>query len=109
MEPTLPVGSLVAVAPVRGVPRVGSVVVVRRPDGTEHVKRVIAGPGDRYRDAAGVTTVLGSGLVALAGDNRDRSTDSRHYGPVALSDVVGVDRFCYWPPRAWKRLPSDRA
>jgi len=105
MAPTLPAGALLAVSPVRGTPRVGSIVVARRPDGSEHVKRVIAGPGETFRDEAGATRVVGTGEVALAGDNRDRSTDSRHYGPVPVSDVVSVARLCYWPPRAWKRLP----
>ena len=109
MEPTLPDGALVAVVPVRGVPAAGSIVVARRPDGAEHVKRVIAGPGERYRDASGAERTVADGMVAIAGDNRARSTDSRHYGPVSLLDVVSVARWCYWPPRAWKRLPSGPA
>lgn len=89
MSPTLPAGALVAVSRVRGAPAVGSVVVVRRPDGSEHLKRIAS------RDAAG---------YVVMGDNRAASTDSRHYGPVDRSEIVAVARLCYWPPRAWKVL-----
>jgi nickel-type superoxide dismutase maturation protease len=87
MSPTLPAGALVAVSPNRADPPVGAVVVVRRPDGSEHLKRIAA------RDDAG---------YVLLGDNPAASTDSRHYGPVGRQDIVGIARFCYWPPRAWK-------
>ena len=99
MSPTLPRGSLVAVSPLRGDPPVGAIVVVRRPDGTEHLKRVAeAMPGGRF---------------LVLGDNTAASTDSRHYGPVLRNDVVAIARVCYWPPRSWKvlrpSLPPRRA
>lgn len=101
MEPTLPAGSLVAVSPLRGEPAYGSVVVLRRPDGSEHLKRIVGMPGDRVRvDASEI--VLGLEQFAVAGDNRSRSTDSRHYGPVTREDLVAVARLCYWPPRSWR-------
>jgi nickel-type superoxide dismutase maturation protease len=89
MSPTLPVGALVAVSPVEGDVPVGAVVVVRRPDGTEHLKRVAFHGDDGY---------------VVLGDNPAASTDSRQYGPVKPEDVVAIARFCYWPPRAWKVL-----
>lgn len=101
MEPTLPAGALVAMAPLRGDPSFGSVVVVRRSDGTEHIKRVVATPGERFRVGAD-EIVLGEHQYAVAGDDRDRSTDSRHYGPVAREEIAGVARVCYWPPRSWR-------
>ncbi|MGH2784702.1 MAG: S26 family signal peptidase [Actinomycetota bacterium] len=101
MEPTLPAGSLVAIAPLRDDPRFGAVVVVRRPDGAEHVKRVVATPGERFTVGADEVT-LGFDRYAVAGDDRSRSTDSRHYGPVDRSDITGVARVCYWPPSAWR-------
>ena len=73
------------------------VVVVRRPDGSEHLKRMVATPGERFEGA-----LLGDGEYAVAGDNRNASTDSRHYGPVRRDEIVAVARFCYWPPRAWR-------
>jgi signal peptidase I len=104
MEPTLPSGSLVAVSPLRGEPSFGAVVVVRRLDGSEHLKRIVGTPGDRVRLVAGEIT-LPPGRFAVVGDNRSRSTDSRHYGPVTREEVVGVARACYWPPRSWRLLP----
>ena len=103
MEPTLPAGSLVAVSPLRAQPAYGAVVVVRRPDGSEHLKRVVGTPGARVRLEAGEVT-LGAGRFAVVGDNRSRSTDSRHYGPVTREEVVGVARVCYWPPPSWRLL-----
>ena len=103
MEPTLPAGSLVAVSRLRGEPSYGAVVVVRRPDGSEHLKRIVGTPGDRVLFEAGETT-LGPRRFAVAGDNRSRSTDSRHYGPVSREDVVAVARVCYWPPRSRRLL-----
>jgi type IV secretory pathway protease TraF len=103
MEPTLPAGSLVAVSRLRADPTYGAVVVVRRPDGSEHLKRVVGTPGDRVRLEAGEMT-LGPGRFVVVGDNRSRSTDSRHYGPVSREEVVAVARACYWPPRSWRLL-----
>lgn len=104
MEPTLRDGDLLAVAPPSGTVSFGSIVVVRRPGGAEDVKRVIGTPGDRVRVGA-TEIVLGPGQLAVAGDARDRSTDSRDYGPVAEQDVVGVVRACYWPPCSWRLFP----
>ncbi len=105
MEPTLPDGAFVAVAPLRRAPAYGSVVVVRRHDGTEHLKRIVATPGDRVR-REGAQLILGADEFAVAGDNRARSTDSRHYGPVSKEQIAGVARLCYWPPRCWRLLPG---
>jgi signal peptidase I len=92
MEPSLPPGALVAVWPPRRDPSYGAVVVVRRDDGTEHIKRVVDLPAP--------------GEFTVAGDNRAASTDSRHYGPVKRSDITAVAVFCYWPPRAWGLLTT---
>lgn len=89
MLPTLPAGALVAVSRVGGDPVVGAVVVVRRPDGSEHLKRIARRDGEGY---------------FVLGDNAEASTDSRHYGSVSRRDIVGIARFCYWPPSAWKLL-----
>jgi len=104
MSPTLPAGALVAVFPVRGAPHLGAVVVVRRPDGTEHLKRVAATPGDRFERPGGDGFVLGPDEFAVVGDNLGASTDSRHYGAVRRGDIVAIARACYWPPRCWKLL-----
>jgi hypothetical protein len=101
MDPTLPAGSLVAMSPLRGDPSFGCVVVIRRSGGTEHIKRIVATPGERFRVGVDEIT-LGEEQYAVAGDDRARSTDSRHHGPVAREEIVGVARACYWPPRSWR-------
>ncbi|MDA8342721.1 MAG: nickel-type superoxide dismutase maturation protease [Actinomycetota bacterium] len=71
--------------------RPGAVVVVRDPRRRERVlvKRV-----------AGVS---GAGVVVL-GDRPEASTDSRDFGPVPRSDVVGVAVYRYGPSHRTGRL-----
>jgi len=105
MVPTLPAGALVAVSSAVRDPAFGAVVVGRRPDGGEHIKRIVGVPGDRVASNGGRDVVLKPNEYAVAGDNRARSTDSRHYGPVDRDAIVGIARCCYWPPRCWRILP----
>jgi signal peptidase I len=42
---------------------------------------------------------LGADELAVLGDCRDRSTDSRSFGPVRRNDLIAIVRFTYWPPR----------
>ena len=58
-------------------PQIGDLVVARRPDRpeVEMLKRV--------------TAVTENGRFFLTGDNPDASTDSRHFGPVSASDILG--------------------
>jgi signal peptidase I len=48
--------------------------------------------------------------VFVLGDNRDRAKDSRHFGSVHLSDIVGYVEYIYWPSKSWSRfgVANDR-
>lgn len=44
--------------------------------------------------------VLGADQYFAVGDNRSHSSDSRSWGPINESDIVGKAFFRYWPPDA---------
>lgn len=104
MLPTLDDGSRVLVRRIGPAVRVGAVVVLETPaigaptaaTGRWVVKRVAAVPGDPLPPAVAAATGAPAGSrvppghVAVLGDNPDESIDSRHYGPVALTRVLGV-------------------
>jgi len=72
MSPTLAAGQVVIALPwLRS--RVGDIVIARA-QGREVIKRLVAIEGE---------------YATLHGDNPDASTDSRHYGFVSRSDIIG--------------------
>ncbi|MCE2405677.1 MAG: signal peptidase I [Dehalococcoidia bacterium] len=59
-----------------------------------------------------VEWVLHEGQYFVLGDNRNpshpgRPDDSRRFGPVEVTAIVGAAWFRYWPPGAWGLLPSS--
>lgn len=86
MTPTLRPGDRLLVA--YGAEVVdGALVLARMADGTLAVKRA----------AYPVTTVSGAPGWYLLSDNAAEGVDSRHRGPVAVLDVLGVVRLRVWP------------
>jgi signal peptidase I len=105
MRPALEPGDWLLVDPtVHAWPRRRSIVVVREP-GTDLlvIKRVAARPGDVIRTSDGPIR-LGPDEAWLLGDDRDRSHDSRRYGPVGLDRLVARAWFRYGPPDRIGRL-----
>lgn len=105
-----------------GTPRFGDVVVFHAPgqDRRDFVKRVIGLPGDTVALRNGVVYVnarplsepyilaipagqtldpvkVPPGQVFVMGDNRPASNDSRAWGPVAISRLIGRVWVRYWP------------
>ena len=48
------------------------------------------------------------GHCFVLGDNRNNSSDSRHFGPVPLVDVKGRVDYIYFPAESWSRFGRYR-
>lgn len=100
MVPALLPGDRVLVnrmAYVLGPVRRGDVVAFRR-EGRLIVKRCTAGPGDSVRTIGSGFRLPAEGeqLWFLTGDNADSSYDSRMYGPVPASEIIGRVMLIFW-------------
>jgi signal peptidase I len=107
-------------------PQRGDIIILRPPtlSSTDYIKRVIALPGERllitdghvyinghlliepYLPEAWVTNtdwggpngeVMGPNQYFVMGDNRNRSQDSRVFGPIGLDRIDGRAWFRIWP------------
>lgn len=91
-------------------------------DNVVYLKRIVALPGERWRERNGVIYVDGKRLAEpyveaerrdsdtipekrvpedeylMLGDNRSNSCDSRRFGTVPRDDLIGPVYAVYWPP-----------
>jgi inner membrane protease subunit 1 len=95
MLPVLEPGDRLLLVPCRR-PRAGDIVALADPRSPSRtiVKRVVG--------------VGAGGLVEVGGDNADASTDSRHFGPVAVGALRGRAVYRYHPADRAGRLPRPR-
>lgn len=136
MAPTLRSGERVLVDKISirfADPERGEVVVFRDPgaSGTVLVKRIFALPGETVRFLGDEVTVVPEGSaddpcdrpegpgvseITLAadeyfaiGDNRERSSDSRQWGPLPARAIVGRARLRVYPPNRFGRVAGSVA
>ena len=57
------------------------------------------GPGDDTPWTLARPYTVPAGHYFMMGDNREDSYDSRYWGPIARSDVIGRAFAVYWPPQ----------
>ena len=133
MRPALAHGDVLLVSSVEEGEELGrgDVVVVREPAGRagEYLKRIVGLPGEEVRTVDGLLFVdgththepylgglpssvglgeavwkLGESAYLVMGDNRAHSTDSRHFGPVARSDITARVWLRFWPLSRFGRV-----
>jgi len=109
-------------------PQRGDIVVFNFPlnPARRFIKRIIALPGDRLQVLDGQVFIngnllnepylavppaynnqwdVGMGEVFVLGDNRNNSSDSQNWGPLAMEDIIGKAIFVYWPTESMGWIP----
>jgi len=74
--------------------RNGQVILNGRPEKAPYAEPCGGGPDCNFRQ----TIVIPPGHYFMMGDNRGDSDDSRYWGPVPQSWIIGEAFFTYWPP-----------
>ncbi len=114
-----------------GKPSRGDIVVFNPPGqhSEPYIKRIIGLPGERisvhdgavyindqrlqesylnqptdWKGIASTDITIPKGDVFVMGDNRNNSSDSRVFGPVPISSIIGKAWVSYWPPSQAKIL-----
>ena len=133
MEPTLHDGQYLMVNKLAyklGMPQRGDIVVFPSPQDGERalIKRIVGLPGEEIAIVNGQVyvnnalllepyvasersstnwgpRVLGPNEYLVLGDNRNNSNDSRNFGPVTESQIIGKAWFSLWPPEYGLALP----
>ena len=123
MEPRIGAGEFVVIDTLSywfGVVHRGDIVAFRHGSSEAYLKRVIGLPGDRVAVRHGVVSIDGQPLVEnyvryrddgsdaevtvpageyyVLGDNRRNSDDSRDWGFVPRSAIIGKAWLAVWPP-----------
>ena len=130
MEPNLHPDEYVIIDKVTyvfGTPQRGDVVVfAAENEPKDLIKRVIGLPGETIEVSGGMVYINGRPLdepyiapsnstypartlstdeYFVMGDNRGLSRDSRQFGPIHPSNIVGRAWIIYWPPSDWAFVP----
>ena len=97
MYPTLNDGDVLIVCKICSTlkhPRLDQIIIIqsKNDDALTFVKRIEGVPGETVSTPTGNITLNKNQYYAL-GDNRDHSIDSRTYGPIDTSQVLGVVLF----------------
>ena len=89
MEPTLLIGDIV-LGKHWGVEAKRGDIVLFKHEGKRCIKRIAGAMGDKMAMHGGRLCIVPSKHFFLLGDNREASMDSRFYGPIPQSEVLGI-------------------